>query len=67
MDGKLQRAPEGMKASSILTCISRSIGSRSREVTVPLHSTTMRLHLKEYVPSWAPQHKRGGDSQEKDC
>lgn len=30
-----------------------------KEVTIPHHSTTVRLHLKQYILSWAPQHKWG--------
>lgn len=34
-----------------------------KEVTIPHHSTTVRLHLKQYILSWAPQHKWGSDKQ----
>ncbi|KAJ7415085.1 hypothetical protein BTVI_39459 [Pitangus sulphuratus] len=47
------------KANHILGCTQRSVGSRSRKVTLFFHSTLVRSHL-EYR-TWGPQHWKETD------
>ena len=53
-----QRALGAKKADGILGCVRRSVGSRAKEVLLPLCSALGRPHLQCWVQCWAPQFKK---------
>jgi len=53
-----QRALGAKEADGILGCFKRSVGSRAREVLLPLCSALGRPHLQCCAQCWAPQVKK---------
>lgn len=59
-----QRALSAQKGYCILGCIKTSMASRSREVILPLYSTSVRPHLEYWIQIWDPQCKKDIDLSE---
>ncbi|PKU45946.1 hypothetical protein llap_3749 [Limosa lapponica baueri] len=53
------------QANCILGCIKTSLGSRSREMILPLYSALMRPHLEYCIQFWSPQHRKDMDLLER--
>jgi len=58
LDMNLQCALAAQKANRILSCIKRSVTSRSRKVILLLCSALVRPHLGSRIQLWSPQHKK---------
>ena len=60
-----ERALAAQKADGLLGCIKRSVGSRAREVLLPLCSALGRSHLESCAQFWAPQFRKGEELLER--
>ena len=58
LDMSHQCALAAQKANRILSCIKRSVTSRSRKVILLLCSALVRPHLGSRIQLWSPQHKK---------
>jgi len=58
LDMSWQCVLAAQKANRILGCITSSVGSRSRDVILPLYSALLRPHLQYCIHLWSPQHKK---------
>ena len=58
LDMSQQCVLASQKSKCVLCCIKKGVGSREREVTVPLYSALVRPHLECCNQAWGPQHKK---------
>jgi len=61
LDVTQQCALTTQKINRILSCIKRSVSSRSREVILPLDCALLRPHLEYGIQLWEPQNKKDMD------
>ena len=59
------RAQVARRASSIPACVSNSVASGTRAVTVPLHWALVRPPLESCVQVWAPRCRRDTEGLER--
>lgn len=60
-DTTRQSALSAHKVNRARGCIKSSVGSRSREVILPLYSALKKCHLQFFVKLWGLQHKKEVD------
>lgn len=56
--------PCGTKANSLLDCVNRSLGSRSRKVIISFYFSTFKVISRPASPVWGSQHKEYIDKLE---